>query len=227
MNNLNSLVKKKKKLENNLKAKEEEKNRLEDKLEDQRKIKNNIIQKQREIKTTSRILKTPLVPQSLLAPAETIVKFFAKMVIIGVPTLLFTYGPLANLLHTTKIINTIISIIIFTSLTFTAQIIEAKRYKKNIRKKLIKAFQTDNIEDINKKLDNELEETTKHQRILNQKKYRLENEIVYLQKEIKNNKEKMYNQVVPTSTKEADKNVQQAQIESKAKTLKRTGGVNQ
>lgn len=55
----------------------------------------------------------------------------------------------------------------------------------------------------------------------------MENEIVYLQKEIKNNKEKMYNQVVPTSTKEADKNVQQAQIESKAKTLKRTGGVNQ
>ena len=167
-----------------------------------------------------------MVPQSLLAPAETIIKFFAKMVIIGVPTLLFVYGPLANLLHTTKIINTIISIIIFTSLTFTAQIIEAKRYKKNIRKNLIKAFQTDNIEDINKKLDNELEETTKHQRMLNQKKYRLENEIAYLQKEIKDNKEKMYNQVVPTSTKEADKNVQQAQIESKAKTLKRTGGVN-
>ena len=62
--------------------------------------------------------------------------------------------------------------------------------------------------------------------MLNQKKYRLENEIAYLQKEIKDNKEKMYNQVVPTSTKEADKNVQQAQIESKAKTLKRTGGVN-
>lgn len=226
MNNLTSLVKMQKKLENELKAKEEEQGKLENELEDQRKIKNNIIQKQREVKMDYLMLKMPLFPQSIVDPGVTFMKSFVRISLIGIATMLFTYGPLANFFHTTNTINTIISILIFTPLAFISQSIASKRYKKKIRNKLIKAFQTNNIEDINNKLENELEETIKHQRILNQKKYRVEKEINCLQKEIRDNKNKMYNQVIPNSTKETDKNDQQEQLGKQAKTLKRTRGLN-
>ena len=222
MNKLISVIKAQK---IKLKNKKNEQSKYEDKLEEQRIIKNNIIQKQREIKTISQILKTPLAPQSLLEPSKTIVLFFAKMLIIGIPTLFFVYGPLINLLHTTKIVSTIISIIIFSSLTFITQIIASKRYKQKIRNKLIKVFQTDNIETINKKLDNELEETIKHQKKLNQAKYRLNKDIDSLQKEIEDNYNKLYNQIVSTSTKETIKDNNQVQTRRKIKILKRTEGV--
>lgn len=222
MNKLISVIKAQK---IKLKNKKNEQSKYEDKLEEQRIIKNNIIQKQREIKTISQILKTPLVPQSLLEPSKTVVLFFTKMLIIGILTLFFVYGPLINLLHTTKIVSTIISIIIFSSLTFITQIIASKRYKQKIRNKLIKVFQTDNIETINKKLDNELEETIKHQKKLNQAKYRLNKDIDSLQKEIEDNYNKLYNQIVSTSTKETIKDNNQVQTRRKIKILKRTEGV--
>ena len=222
MNKLISVIKAQK---IKLKNKKNEQSKYENKLEEQRIIKNNIIQKQREIKTISQILKTPLVPQSLLEPSKTVVLFFTKMLIIGIPTLFFVYGPLINLLHTTKIVSTIISIIIFSSLTFITQVIASKRYKQKIRNKLIKVFQTDNIETINKKLDNELEETIKHQKKLNQAKYRLNKDIDSLQKEIEDNYNKLYNQIVSTSTKETIKDNNQVQTRRKIKTLKRTEGV--